>query len=116
MSSSDPPRKTRKSYEVPFQAHAFTFSTCGKHEVLLRPGVPMLILDALDIARDKFHFEVNAFVIMPDHVHTMIRPLDAVYKIGPILQAIKGLSSKRIFEHDPVLREQMPVIPSPKGP
>jgi putative transposase len=112
VGSEDPPelpRKTRKSIEAPFHAHEFTFSTLQKRDVLLRPGIPEIVLGALSEARDKFDFEINAFVIMPDHVHVLIRPRLESYSIGPILQAIKGRASRRAFQEGLELSKLMEI-------
>ena len=111
----EPPRKTRKSIEAPFHAHEFTFSTYHKRPVLLNCGVPEIVLGALDEARHKFDFLINAYVVMPDHVHVLIRPRAEAYSIGRILQAIKGNTSRRVFQHEPALREVMAVRPPQHG-
>jgi putative transposase len=112
---ADLPRKTRKAIEAPFHAHEFTFSTFNKRPVLLRPGIPEIVLAAFHQARHKFDFDINAYVVMPDHVHALIRPREDTYKIGPILQAIKGRASHAIFEFDPALRQTMAVDSPQRG-
>ena len=44
---------------------------------------------------DGIRYEVDAYVIMPNHVHMLIRPL-GTYKISKILHGIKGFSGNAI--------------------
>jgi len=57
-------------------------------------------------AHQQFRFKIWAYVIMANHVHILIWPLDAKYDISKIDSGIKGISSKRyakyLFETDAI--------------
>jgi len=109
--NSETPRKQRQTFNEPHHSHFLTFSTYHKAHVLLRPGVPELFLQALDEARAKFDFNLYAYVLMPDHAHLILQPRTSPYSIAQILQSVKGVSSKRIFEAAPDLRDLLRVTP-----
>lgn len=48
-----------------------------------------LFLSHLDSARRKWKFEVWAYVMMPNHVHLLIHPLQKKYSMSAILRDIK---------------------------
>lgn len=82
-------RKKRKSFNVPGHAHELTFS-CYRRRPLLSDGeTRRLFLDALGRARKKWNFLVWAYVLMPEHAHVLVRPLDDAYDVANILKAIK---------------------------
>ncbi|QDT39491.1 Transposase IS200 like protein [Stratiformator vulcanicus] len=60
---------------------------------------------AIDQARDRFHFELWAYVIMPEHVHLLVYPLNARHGIEVIRAAIKRPVAKNavdwLSENDP---------------
>lgn len=60
---------------------------------------------ALDLAREKHDFELWGWVIMPEHVHLLIRPMAETYRIGSILQAIKQPVARKAIDW---LRENSP--------
>ena len=56
-------------------------------------------------AQQQKSIELDAAVIMPDHVHAILRVLDG-YTLSQMLQQIKGQSSRQINQ---ILRRQGPV-------
>ena len=98
-------RKTRKSFNEPNHAHELTFSVYKRRPFLLLPGVPEIFLDNLDNARKKLNFEIWAYVLMPTHVHILIRPESELYVMSRILHSVKSNATKDIFGRHPHLRE-----------
>jgi putative transposase len=48
-----------------------------------------LFVEALGAARARHHFDIWAYVIMPEHVHLLIWPRQAGYNISTILAGVK---------------------------
>lgn len=107
------PRKKRRTYNTPGEAHELTFS-CYRRFALLDPEpVKELFLAQLDKAREQFAFEVWAYVIMPDHVHLLLWPTTIVYDMMRILKVIKEQTAKAAIktyrEHRPELLDAIRV-------
>ena len=57
----------------------FTVVTHRRQTVLCEPAVRDALRDALDAVRARYPFDIDAMVLMPDHLHTIWRlPLDDV--------------------------------------
>jgi len=52
------------------------------------------LCEAINQAREKFEFDLWAYVFMPEHVHLILRPRAAEYDIAEIRKAIKHPTSK----------------------
>jgi putative transposase len=63
--------------------------------LLNRDRTRQWFVEALAQARDKLGFELWAYVIMPEHVHLLIRPCEPRYSMGHIEAAIKRPVSAR---------------------
>jgi len=103
-------RKLREAWNTPYHAHALTFSTFHRQQILLLPQVPEIFLANLDVARKEFNFDVWSYVVMPEHVHLVIRPRGEIYSMPDILKAIKSPASKEIFALHPFLRDKCRVV------
>src|SRR5690606_14696765 len=69
-----PPRRHRTRYELPGHARFLTFS-CYRSLPLLRTEATRDILEtAMFQARETFRFKLYAWVIMPNHVHMLLKP------------------------------------------
>ena len=88
-------RKTRRRYNVPGEAHALTFSCFHRQAFLSRDRTRDWLLAAMDTARRRLRFDLWAYVIMPEHVHLLILPLDDPYSISRILSGIKTPVARR---------------------
>ncbi|MCL2175278.1 MAG: transposase [Treponema sp.] len=53
-----------------------------------------VMLIALQDAKDKFHFRLTNFCVMPTHIHLLIQPADGT-KLDKIMHWLKNQSSKR---------------------
>lgn len=59
-------------------------------------------------AKHRHNFELNAYVLMPDHVHLLIRPIAELYEISKVLHSLKlrtAISIREVLE-----RAQSPVL------
>ena len=86
-------RRKIKHYNTPNHAHELTFSCYHHYPYLLDEIVCDIFISELTNARIQFNFSIWAYVLMPDHVHLLIKLNNEVYSISKILQYIKGKSS-----------------------
>jgi putative transposase len=103
-------RKTRKSFDILGEAHELTFSCHRKLPLLSSDKERLIVLEAIDTAREKLQFELWAYVIMPTHVHLLILPLNEQTTVARILHAIKRSSAQDILsmwkqEDNPLLTQ-----------
>ena len=82
-------RKRRRSVNDPGHAHELTFSCYKGLPLLSRDRTREWFIEALDRARTRHEFELWAYVLMPEHVHVLLMPLRADYRMATILQAVK---------------------------
>jgi putative transposase len=88
-------RKTCKRYNDPGHAHYLTFSCFQRRGFLSRDRTRRWMIDAISLARDKHHFDLWAWAIMPEHVHLLICPRQTDYDISAVLSTVKQSVSKR---------------------
>jgi len=88
-------RKTCKRYNVVGHAHYLTFSCFQRRPFLNRDRSRGWMIDAIALARERHLLDLWAWVIMPEHVHLLIHPRDADYRISAILSTLKQPVSKR---------------------
>lgn len=90
-------KKPSPQLEISGKIYFITFTTWDRLE--LTPEARKLVLDACLFFHNK-RYHLFAAVIMPDHVHLLIKPFpknDAEYwTIGSILHSIKSYSAKQI--------------------
>ncbi|MFV0442844.1 MAG: REP-associated tyrosine transposase [Planctomycetaceae bacterium] len=79
----------RRSYNEIGHAHELTWSCYHRHPFLSKERTCLWLVEAINQARRELEFDVWAYVIMPEHVHLIIRPRHRQYQIAAILQAIK---------------------------
>lgn len=99
-------RKRRKAFNTPHHAHALNFSVYRGRPHLTLAGAAEAFLRTVDAASGEFGFEVWAYVVMPEHVHLVIHPVEEVYDMAAIQYALKKRSAQAIFSLHPRLREE----------
>ena len=88
-------RHLRKSMDLENHAHELTFSCYKKYKLLSKDRTRQWLVDAFDRARHELDFHLWAYVIMPEHVHTIVLPQLREYKTADILKACKGGVGRR---------------------
>jgi putative transposase len=83
------PKKTRRVFNEPGHAHYLTFSCQHGLPLLSKDRTCQWTVDAIDAARKRHEFDLYAYVIMPEHVHLLVRPRRSVYRVEEFLKAIK---------------------------
>ena len=83
------PKKTRRVFNEPGHAHYLTFSCQHGFPLLSRDRTRQWTVDAINAARKRHEFDLYAYVIMPEHVHLLVRPRCSVYRMEEFLKAVK---------------------------
>jgi putative transposase len=87
-------RKLCKRYDVPGESHFLTFSCFQRMPLLSKERAQVWMIDALEAGCKGKQFDLWAYVIMPEHVHMVILPLNGT-SISTILSSLKQPVAKR---------------------
>jgi putative transposase len=82
-------RKCCKRENIVAHAHFLTFSCFHRRPYLARDRTRQWLIESITHAVQHRHFDLWAYVIMPEHVHLVIFPRDDDYSISLILKSIK---------------------------
>jgi len=107
MRVGDQYRKRCKRYDEPGHAHELTFSCFRNQALLLEDDSRKCFADAVNAARNKHRFDVWAYVVMPEHVHLLVRPRENDYSVSAILKSIKQSVSRKVIAR---LRRESPSL------
>lgn len=91
------PRKRRFALNTPGHAHELTFSCFKGIRQFDDEACRTVFLEELNSAKRQLQFRLWAYVVMPEHVHLLIDPLDDDYKVANILKSIKQPVSQRLI-------------------
>ena len=100
-------RLHRKSLNVPGHAHELTFCCHRRLPLLDRDRTREWLVASLNRARQRHDFMLWAYVIMPNHVHLLIKPRSEEYRIAAILSSIKQPVARQAFLY---LRRETPTF------
>ncbi len=89
-----PHRKTRRTFDVPGDAHFLTFSCFRRLPLFSSDRSRGWMIGAIRQGQDRRLFDLWAYVVMPEHVHLVLFPLEKTPVAG-ILSALKQSVSKR---------------------
>ena len=92
-------RPRRRTFNDPGHAHELTFSTYRRFRFLDRDRVRRWFADALAAARLKHAFDVWTFVLMPEHVHLLVRPRRADYSMEAFRHDLKSPVARRALAY-----------------
>ena len=92
-------RKTRATFNNPGEAHELTFTCFQFRKFLSKDRTRQYAIDSIQRAREKYKFDLWAYVIMPEHMHLLIYPTDELYDISKILTGIKLSVSKKAINY-----------------
>jgi putative transposase len=88
-------QKNFRRYNLPGQAHELTFSCQKRYQLLNKDRTRNWLVEAVRHARRRWNFQVWAYVIMPEHVHLLLYPLESKYDVGDWEKSIKQSVSRR---------------------
>jgi putative transposase len=91
-------------YDIENQYHYLTFSCFQRRWLFQSEEIYGMFITALDNARQSLGFKLTAFVIMPNHVHLLLKPATET-TVSEILKAIKRPFSFRLQK---LASEKMP--------
>jgi len=89
----------RKSYNIPNHAHFLTFSCYRRQQLLTDDTIRLRLLQSWDEARQRLRVAIWSYVIMPEHVHLLIHPIQDDYQIADILRGLKEGFSRWVVAH-----------------
>lgn len=94
--SSMPVRRHMHRRETPRQLRFITFSCYRRMQLLGNGAIRDLFVTHLAAARERCGFTLQAYVIMPEHVHLMLCPPQST-PVGEILRCIKQPVAQRVL-------------------
>ncbi|MEN6450551.1 MAG: transposase [Thermoguttaceae bacterium] len=92
-------RKTRHRFDEPGNVHELTFSCYRGYQFLGRDRTRLWLLEELESARRRRLFELWAYVLMPEHVHLLIRLCDPASDVGHVFGDIKEAVARRAITY-----------------
>jgi putative transposase len=106
-------RKTIQHFNDPGHAHFLTFSCYKQLPLLSSDRTKLWLVQAINESKNKHRFSVFAYVIMPEHVHLIVQPLNQHYDIALILKSIKQSVARKakhfLQDHNQVWLERLTV-------
>jgi REP element-mobilizing transposase RayT len=100
-------------WEEPGAIYAIRFSTAGGFEGSVTDAALAKIVASALHCDDGRRYELHAYVLMPDHVHVVLRPLrrgGGAVPLAEVTHALKGVTAHRINAHmgrrGPVWRDE----------
>jgi REP element-mobilizing transposase RayT len=90
---------TRKGFCIrePYSCYFFTITAVGWIDVFTRKECKDIVIQALNYCQKKKGLVLNAFVIMPSHIHLIARADIKSAGISGIIRDFKKYTSKEIF-------------------
>lgn len=102
----------RQDWNAPGHAHELTLSCYRKLKLFTEGDRCRCFLLALEEARKALDYDVWAYVIMPDHVHVLVRPKQREYTIESFRAMLKkrsGLMAMETLRADGATLERLTV-------
>jgi putative transposase len=77
-----------------------TTDTWEKHPLFINRILANIVIEQIVSCRDRGFYKLHAFVLMPDHLHVLLTPGEAI-TVEKAMQMIKGGSAFRIGKDKP---------------
>jgi putative transposase len=90
-----------KSYHVPGHLYFVTTTVVGRKRILTESPIARIVLASLQYLRRAGRMKLYTYVLMPDHLHLIILPLqpaETEQTISDLMRDFKKFTSKRIIE------------------
>lgn len=111
-----PHRKRLKRREIDGQDRFITFSCEQRLPLLRNPAIADLVVASLARVRLDFDLALFAWVVMPEHVHLLVRP-PADSEIAPALRSLKTtVARRRLLAGANLTRRSSSGLKRPMGP
>lgn len=82
---------------IPGHVHFYTFSCYQRLPLLTNQLWQQWLAESLAHARKELHFDVWAYVFMPEHVHLLLHPRNEKYNISEFMQLAKKPMARRVI-------------------
>ena len=107
---TEPHRKQLQRFEQFLHLHELTFSCFHRKPLLTDETRLRIVARSVESACQDEHFQLAAFVIMPEHIHLLVRPQRPDSSVSRFLARLKQPASKQIrtileTEGSPLLNE-----------
>ena len=89
-------RKRVRPYHDPGHVHELTFSCFRRLPLLTNDAWRRMLAESVDRAAERHGYRLTAFVLMPEHVHLLIYPIEGAGTTDALLKAIKRPFSYRV--------------------
>jgi len=93
-----PDQRMTTRYEIPGQARFLTFSCEGRLPLFEFPGAMHAFARSLTAARETGSFQLFAWVVMPEHVHLLIKPSLPAHPVPGVLRSIKEPVARSVLK------------------
>jgi len=92
--------KDRKGYYISDQYASYfvTFTVVGWVDVFTRKECKKIIIDALKYCQENKGLVINAFVIMSNHIHMIIRAKEETSGLSDIIRDFKRFTAKSLLQ------------------
>jgi len=87
-------REEEREYEERFVGRIQEWLDAGMGGCYIRRSDVRAQVELCLLQFDGKRYDIDAFVLMPNHVHALIKPASS-YELSKLLQGIKGVSAKR---------------------
>jgi putative transposase len=119
-SDARPQRKTARLQNANYadaRAYHLTTITRERAPIFLEPRFARATLNVMYDHRKQFEYAIYAFVLMPDHWHVLLNPLESKRSVSELLGGLKSLSTRALWAlgwegkvwqerfHDHILRD-----------
>ena len=82
--------KSRRRYEIKNHVRFLTFSCYHRLQLFNNDAIKTAFLMYLVHSKERQQFDLYAWVVMPEHVHLLLRPDLPTHPVSDILQDVKG--------------------------
>lgn len=96
MMESQPHRKKLRRYEIPSGLRFLTFSCRHRLPLFDADEIKQAFVERIRFVHAKQGAELIAWVIMPEHVHLLVRPTQAEFPIPSYLVSLKTQFAKQV--------------------
>jgi putative transposase len=86
---------TFRSHHDPTHLYFITATVCNWQPLFAEPTLARILLDSLAWLRRRQRMALFAFVLMPSHLHALVKPEDCT--IGELLQIFGSFTAHRIL-------------------
>lgn len=91
--------KRRQRWDDTLTARSLTFSCFRRYPLLSKNRTREWLVEALQAGRHKFPVDLWAWVIMPEHVHLLVRPREKGAVIGRFQGFVKERVARRAIQY-----------------